>query len=478
MSERRPSYEELLAENQELRARVSKLEARIEELEEVVRKLLGQLGQFGLNSQNSSKPPSSDPPWMPKSQREKSDKAQGGQRGHKGETLKMVAEPDRVEYHRLEGLCSCGRDLRKAQLLGIARRQVVELPPIRAEVIEHRVEERVCRCGKMQQASFPEGVNSLVQYGPRIQAIGTYFLMGQLLPYERTQQTMQELFGVGLSQGSLYEHLKKAYEGLEDVETQIVNALVQSPVLHGDETGYSQRGERGWWQVLSTTKLTYYHASMQRGIQSWWQQGAWLLFTGVLVHDFFKSYFNLSGSLLHALCNAHILRELQRVEQQFAQPWATQMKALLKATKAEVEALNPPQLSPQRLKEVHQQYTALLEQAKQANPPPQRPAHNHKRGRIKQTFARNLVGRLEAHQHDILRFASEAAVPFDNNLAERDLRMVKLKEKISGTARGQGATYFARIRGYISTLRKQDLPILDALEALFRGQPLMPQLAE
>jgi transposase len=157
MSERRPSYEELLVENQELRAKVLRLEARIVELEELVQKLVGKLG---LNSQNSSKPPSSDPPWMPKSQREKSEKTQGGQRGHKGESLKMVAEPDRVEYHCLEGFCSCGRDLGEAQLVGIARRQVVELPAIRAEVIEHQVEERMCKCGAIQQASFPEGVNT------------------------------------------------------------------------------------------------------------------------------------------------------------------------------------------------------------------------------------------------------------------------------------------------------------------------------
>jgi len=456
-----PSYEELGRLLRAALERIAMLEAENQRLREAI----------GLNSSNSSKPPSSDPPWKARSQRERSGKASGGQKGHKGRTLKMVAEPDRVVIHRAIQYCQCGANKGGGDFQEGIRRQVFDLPEIKIEVTEHQAEVWVCRCGRKHQGEFPEGVNAPAQYGPRVKAIMVYLVVGQLLPYGRTVETLEELLGVELSEGSLYGCLEQAHEGLAEVEEGIKQTLIQAPTVHADESSYRQDGEKAWWHVASTSQLTHYHASSHRGYEGFKGAGILPNYKGNLVHDFFRSYFQISAQ--HNLCNAHLLRELQRVEEQYRQDWATQMRALLRQAKLEVEASEQQILSQTRIQEIHQQFSALVQQGKALNPPlPQ----NKKRGKTKQSFAHNLLLRLENHQADILRFIQDPLVPFDNNQAERDLRMVKLRDKISGCARGKGATFFARIRGYLSTLRKQQIPPLAALEQLFNGQPVYPKL--
>lgn len=456
-----PSYEELGRLLRAALERIALLEAENQRLREAI----------GLNSSNSSKPPSSDSPWIGKSQRERSGKTSGGQKGHKGRTLKMVAEPDRVVNHPAQQYCQCGANKGSGQIQEGIRRQVFDLPEIRIEVSEHRAEVWICQCGRKHQGEFPERVNAPAQYGPRVKAIVTYLVVGQLLPYGRTVETLEELMGIELSEGSLYGCLEQAHEGLAGVEEGIKQALIEAPTLHVDESSYRQDGEKAWWHVACTAQLTHYQASPHRGYEGF--KGAGILpdYKGNLVHDFFRSYFQIPAQ--HNLCNAHLLRELQRVEEQYRQDWATQMRALLRQAKLEVEASEQQKLPETRIQEIHRQFSTLVQQGKALNPPlPQ----NKKRGKTKQSFAHNLLLRLQAHQNDILRFIQDPLVPFDNNQAERDLRMVKLKDKISGCARGKGATFFARIRGYLSTLRKQQIPPLAALEALFMGQPLFPRL--
>jgi len=456
-----PSYEELGRLLRVALERIALLEAENQRLREAI----------GLNSSNSSKPPSSDPPWIAKSQREGSGKASGGQKGHKGRTLKMVAEPDRVVIYSARQYCECGANKGSGHLKEGIRRQVFDLPEIKIEVTEHQAEEWVCGCGRKHQGEFPEGVNGPIQYGPRVKAIMTYLVVGQLLPYGRTVETLEELLGIELSEGSLYGCLEQAHEGLAEVEEGIKQALIQAPTVHVDESSYRQGGEKAWWHVASTSQLTHYHASPHRGYEGFKSAGILPEYKGNLVHDFFRSYFKIPAQ--HNLCNAHLLRELQRVEEQYRQDWATQMRALLRQAKLEVDASEHQKLSATRVQEIHRQFSTLVQQGKAINPalPP-----NKKRGKTKQSFAYNLLLRLQAHQNDILRFIQDPLVPFDNNQAERDLRMVKLKDKISGCARGKGATFFARIRGYLSTLRKQQIPPLAALQALFNGQPLFPRL--
>ena len=466
MIEHPPSYEALVEENRLLRGIIAQLQTELKELQARVREL-EQAKK--VDSHNSGKAPSSDERWKARSLRTKGNKASGGQVGHKGETLKCVENPDVRELHKAEGMCSCGRELRQGKVLGYRRRQVFDLPALELQVTEHQTERRQCACGKVYEGRFPKGVTAPVQYGVRVKAVSSYLQVQQLLPYQRCQELMADVLGVKLSQGTLATTLSEAYEVLRPVAAQIEAGLASSNVLHADETGARIAGRLNWLHVISNPTLTHYQMCPYRGSKGY---TPWLkTFGGKLVHDFYSAYQHLVAR--HAFCNAHLLRDLTRVEEQFEQSWATQLKTLLCDTKRLVETSPKQCLEAPELSELSQAYST--DQAKAANPAT--PRHSAKRGRMKQSFAHNLTLRLERHQQAILRFASDPSVPFDNNQAERDLRMMRLKEKISGSYRSaQGAHIFARLRGYCSTLKKQSLNILDALTRLFQHDPLLPQL--
>jgi transposase len=356
------------------------------------------------------------------------------------------------------------------------RRQVFDLPPMKLVVTEHQAQTCSCpACGKVNSASFPEAVAHPVQYGPGVKALTTYLLNFQLLPYERVVTLMDDLLGAPLSEATLFTATQQAAKTLIPVEEAIVTALKTAPILHCDETGQRIGGKLHWLHVASTSRLTYYKSHAKRGKVALDAIGILEAATGRAIHDGWSAYRGYDCD--HGLCNSHHLRELTALFEQHQQEWAGQMKALLIEIKHTVDTAKEqgqPRLHLFRECAFLGRYRRLLKAGYQANPPP---SSTGKRGRVKQNEARNLLIRLEPHESSVLAFMHDFSVPFDNNQAERDLRMMKVKQKVSGGFRsGEGAEAFNRIRGYISTLRKQGQKVLSALHDVFSGRPLMPDL--
>ena len=466
---------------------IASLTARLNELED----------RLAKNSRNSSKPPSSEglSKPKPKSRRGKSSKRPGGQKGHPGTTLSLVENPDHVLLHSPEECEGCGGTLCGEEeqtgevvdggVVGYERRQVVDVPPLLAlEVTEHRARRKRCPgCGRTTKAAFPleartqEGVG----YGPRIKALMVYLMEYQLLPYERASELLEDLFGEPApGAGTLYSALKRCFEGLEQTEAAIKEGLVGGAQVVGgfDETGLRVEGKGMWVHVASTAKLTHYAVHPKRGAQATKEIGIVPLFKGVAMHDGLSSYWHYE-QCAPALCqrSCHHLRELTFLEEEHQQEWAGRMKALLleiEEAVCEESASGGRYLAPERAREFEMRYQQLLKAGLKANPPPLRTG---KKGRPRQSKGKNLVDRLEKHRSEVLRFMYDFRVPFDNNQAERDIRMVKVRQKISGCFRTRrGAEMFCRIRGYISTMRKQGENVLAALESVFVDDPFVPSL--
>jgi transposase len=431
--------------------------------------------RIGKDSHNSSKPPSTDGFRKPKSLRPKGTRPSGGQKGHPGRTLEF-ADPTTVIPHRPDVCEGCGASLEGVVPTDIERRQVFDLPPPTMTVTEHQLHVCACpACGKANRASAPDGVDQPVQYGPRIKATATYLLNVQLLPYERTAEMMDDLFGVPLSEGTLCTTIENASQALAGVVAAIANALKEAKIVHFDETGQRIAGKLHWLHVACTGRLTHYRSHPKRGKAAFDAIGILPAFAGLAVHDGLRAYYGYECA--HGLCNGHHLRELIGVLEHHQQSWAGQMFQFLREIKREVDKAKEegkerlPALRARRL-EFH--YRKLIKAGYKANPPP---PPSGRPGRVKQGAARCLVLRLDQHQSDVLAFMHDFAVPFDNNQAERDIRMMKLKQKISGGFRSQrGADSFNRIRGYASTLRKQGINVLSALHSVFLGTPVIPDL--
>ena len=456
--------------------------------------------RLALDSHNSSKPPSSDlgrPKLAPRSLRPEAGttgRASGGQPGHPGTTLRLVDTPDRSEPHRPAQCAACGQSLADAtaaeewlEWVDTERRQVVDLPPPRLEVVEHRVVHVTCAaCGAETAGAFPLGVTQPVQYGDRLKAVGVYLHDYQLLPYARTQELLEDLFGAAPSEGTLQAAEATCSAGLTSTDTAIRDAVQQAAVGHFDETSVRVQAQREWLHVASTATLTYYGVHPKRGTGALDALGILPAFTGTAVHDAYASYLTYTGCS-HALCNAHLLRELIFLYEEHHQTWADALTTLLVTAKDLADAARGAghgQLDPVMVATLEAHYDHVLWQGRAATAPPATappngtPATPHTRGRPKQTKAQNLLDRLFTHRDAVLAFVHDLRVPFDNNQAERDLRMLKVHQKITGGFRTTtGATTFARIRGYISTLRKQKLPVLTALEGVFAGTPLLPVLS-
>lgn len=451
----------------------SMLVERINALEEKVAMLEARLNK---NSQNSSKPPSSDMNRVPKSLREKSGKPIGGQPGHIGDSLKQVANPDHIREHPLRGTCECGRDLANGKRLGYERRQVFDIPKPALEVTEHRAETRECACGHQHTADFPNGVDAPVQYGPNVRSMLVYLSQYQLIPQKRVTEAMADLFGAAISEGTVNKTIREAYDRLEATEEAIKNAIRGSPVVHGDETGMYVGGKRLWQHTLGTTRFTYFFCHNKRGKKALREDGILDRFFARLMHDGWKSYFDFD--CLHALCNAHHLRELVFLSEEYGQRWARTMIALLcqiKKTVDRAKNAGRTQLAPQTLTHYRKRYDSIILCGNRANPAKTIRLALGSRGRIKQTPARNLLNRLEQYAEETLAFMYDFNIPFDNNIAERDLRMSKVKQKVSGCFRSMfGAQAFCRIRGYISTVRKHGLNVFDQIVTCF--DPSVDQL--
>ena len=470
--------DDLRGENEALKRRIAQLEAENAEIKERLRELEARLK---MTSRNSSKPPSSD--WVhrpaPKSLREPSGRPTGGQPGHRGQTLKMVSQPDRVVRHGVEACAGCKRSLARQAPLGMEKRQVFDLPPQKIEVTEHQAEIKICvGCGWENRGEFPPDVQQPAQYGNRLKALSIYLANYQFVPYERQEEFFQDLYGHPISQGTLVNFNQACYGQLEEVEKSIRDGIIRSEVTHHDETGQYIAGKREWLHVSSTARLTLYNTHAKRGTEAMDEAGILPCLSGRAVHDHLMSYFQYENCE-HALCNAHHLRELRYIQEEYKQPWAGTMKRLLVRIKDAVDAAKGAGaggLKADQLRRFEKRYDQVVLEGLKANPSVAlAEGVSRKRGRPKQSKAKNLLDRLDKCRQETLAFMRDFRVPFDNNLAERDIRMMKVKQKVSGCFRSHaGAKAFCRIRGYISTARKNAVPILQALQRVFEGNPFIP----
>jgi transposase len=458
----------LIAQLESLAERVTVLEAENAALR----------ARLGTNSGNSSKPPSSDRPGVkphPKSQRKSTGRKAGGQPGHLGHTLRLVDQPQEIQVHAPSHCRECGQNLEGASTIRRERRQVVDLPPMQVWVVEHQAETKHCPgCGVETTGTFPEGVEAPAQYGPGIMTVAVYLNQQQLLPMERTCEVLGEVFGCPIAEGTLESAVARCDEQLAEAEAAIKGQVARAGIVHFDETGLNVNGKTHWLHVASTPGLTFYAAHRKRGCEALDEIGVLPGFRGTAVHDGWASYWQY-GDCQHALCNAHHLRELTFVAEEMEQGWAQELRELLLEIKQATDAAREQgvaEMAAETQRAFEARYDALLEGGLRMNPPPE---PTGKRGRPPRGKAGSLVDRLRAHKGATLAFMEDLAVPFDNNQAERDIRMVKVKAKISGCFRTTtGVDRFCRIRGYISTLRKQGIPILSALGQAMVGRAPMP----
>jgi transposase len=484
----------LREENTSLRKQLRQRDERIEHLEKVLTQQTTLMQQMqeqtdGLmqqvktlqdrhskDSRNSSLPPSSDRfVRQPKSLRKKSEKKSGGQPGHEGSSLQWSLTPDTVIDVHVEQCEACSYDLHTVAVCHVERRQVHDVPAPRVIVQEYRAHQKQCpACQHITAAHFPQDVTAPIQYGPTIGATAVYLVQQQLLPLARAGEVMQDLLGVRMSEGTICSLIHKCAAGLGQVEQQIKEALITADVIHQDETGLYVMGKRYWEHVTCTATLTHYQVDPSRGQTALNAIGILPYFKGISIHDGWAAYFLYACE--HACCNVHLLRELVFLSEEQGYVWAHALKNLLLEMKEATEQAREQArhwLDPLEVADWEAQFLRLLEQGDLAHPRATAPPGT--RGKCKQTPGRNLVDRLQKYQKAFLCFLHDLRVDFDNNLAERDLRMIKVQQKVSGCFRSlAGAQDFSRIRGYLSTLRKQGLPLLSALQATLCGHPVRP----
>ena len=455
----------LRAENESLHQQVAQVAARLHELET----------QRATDSHTSSKPPSSDG-WGRKlfGLRPQRGKKPGGQPGQRGHTLRLGDPPDRLVIHRPTCCAHCQPALDLLPAARSERPQGQDIPRRRLEVTEHRAEQVRCpACGQTTQAAFPSTVAAVVHYGPRLGALARYLLDGQLVPYARTCQLLADLLGCSFSVGTLARLVAQGARRLESQEAQIKTWLHHAAVIGNDETSLFVGSRRGWLHASSTPALTHYGLHAKGGSAGTDALGILPGYLGTSVHDSWCAYGTYACR--HALCQAHQLRELTFWEEQEQQPWAADLKALLLEMHQAVQAAkaaDQPHLAPEARSAYWARYHCLLAAGWAANPvlPSTGPP---RRGRPKPSKAQNLLARFAQQEAAVFAFVDDFAVPFTNNQTERDIRLVKVQQKISGTFRTEpGAAAFCRLRGYLSTVRKQGHALLEPLVALCAGHPL------
>jgi transposase len=434
------------------------------------------------SSRNSSKPPSSDGYGKVKrttSLRKSGDKPNGGQPGHEGQTLMAVEHPDRVETHEVPSCAHCQGSLAEVEAAGYEERQVFEIPAIRIEVTAHRAEIKVCpACGMANKGTFPESASQAVQYGPVVKTWASYFTNEHHISVDRTAELFADLVEHRVSEATVLKASEQLERCIEPSTEAVKDMLRDAAVLHVDESGLRVTGKLHWLHVASTESLTSYEVHAKRGQEAMEDAGILGEFKGRAVHDHWKPYFKYDACD-HALCNAHHLRELRFIENQYHQSWAKDMAELLLEIKAAVARTPEPamSLSPSELETFAKRYDAVVQSGFETNPAPAVAAEGEvkKRGRPKQSPPVNLLIRLRDFKSEVLAFMSDFRVPFDNNQGERDVRMVKVKQKVSGGFRTlEGAKRFGRIRGYISTARKNAKNVFEAIRDAFDGEPFIP----
>ncbi len=459
-----------------LQQEIATLQRKVQGLEEKIEHLENKLAK---NSRNSSKPPSSagyEKP-APKSRRKKSGKKVGGQIGHEGSTLEQVSNPDVVKIHSVEICEKCGRNLEGVKEHEHECRQEIELPEVKPVVIEHRAKKKTCPfCGWENLGKFPEHIDQTIQYGPRVKAYASYFNQYQHIPFKRLQEIFYDCYHLSLSQGSLVRFNQKCAQQVRPSVEAIKQKIIISLVAQFDESGMRINGKLHWLHVASTATCTYYEIHAKRGGKAMDDIGILPVFQGIAIHDHWKTYFSYTHCI-HGLCNAHHLRELEFIIDRYQQKWAGEMVVLLLTINDKVDEFKlngDDQLSQKLIDQYVQKYDRIL-MSGLVEIPQLPPSKKPKRGKKKQHKAKNLLDRLQNFKGSVLLFMVNFNVPFTNNLPEQDIRMCKLKAKISGSFRSNsGAKDFATIRSYISTARKQGRNVLDALMQAFCGNPFMP----
>ena len=449
-------------ENQKFKEEVKELKARL-----------------NLNSSNSSKPPSSDgyKKPNPKSLRGKSGKKNGGQFGHKAHQLPLNENPDHVITYTMDQCEKCEGDLKNVLPLEEKVRQVLDFIA-KIETTEHRAQTMICPvCQHANRASFPSGVDYKTQYGDQAKSVFSYLSIQQMMPLKRLTETIQSLTGHSVSQGTILRANQELYRDLEQVEAQIKQQLLASPVVHFDESSVRVFGKKHWLHVACTPKLTHYTIHANRGSKAMDASGILPDFKGNAMRDGWKAYrkYNKSGQ---ALCNTHHHRELIGVIENDKQDWGQEMIDLLYDIKKKKEALIRDgfnTMAKEKIMAFETKYRTILDKGFAENPAPPPPIEK-KQGKIKQSKTKNLLDRLDQDQAAVLKFMHDFCVPFTNNEAEQAIRMIKVWQKVSGSFRSeQGPLIFCRLRGYFSTVRKQGLPVLKKIQEAFMGAASIPQ---
>jgi transposase len=465
--------------NARLRELLAERDAEVAALRELVAGLQAQVADLaaraGQNSKNSSKPPSSDglAKPAPKSLRVKSGRKPGRPKGQPGATMQLSDRPDRVVEHEPACCSGCAAGLAGAPEEGVIRRQVTEVPEVRAEVTEHRMIGRRCGCGAVTWAEAPDGVNAPVQYGPRAAAIGTYLWHGQFLSRDRACQAMADLFGCAPSPGSLASMTRRIAGAVAAAAEAVRGALAGAEVAHFDETGFRVAGKLAWVHSASSGKYVLVTVHEKRGKDAMDAAGVLPAFTGTACHDAWAPYDCYQDLAGHALCCAHLLRELNAVTETGTDldvTWARQAIDALIALKKAAGAARAEELGAVAA-EALEEHSRWFREAASAGI-----ALNAARRTALQKKRHALASRMAAREADYLRFAHDLRVPFDNNEAERVIRMSKLRIKVSGCMRSmKGAEIFCAIRTYLATAARHGIGWLDALTRAAAGTPWIPQ---
>jgi transposase len=431
--------------------------------EEMAAEILDLKQRLNQNSGNSSNPPSSDGFNKPvKSQLPKIKGRKGGQKGHPGKTLEMVAQPDQIKLCE-PARCVCGQTDWISDGLVAERRQVFDLPKPKLEVIEYRRVTRLCQCGQTVSGEFPEAVVAPVQYGLGVQAMGALLSVQGCLSYRKIGQLFKDLYGFQLNESTVQTMVERTAEKMPYQE--IRNALRKLEIIKVDESGIRENGKLKWLHNASSEELTYQFVHSKRGYEALLSEESVLAeFTGIAVHDCYSSYFKFR-EIRHALCNAHILRELNGLVENARSKWGWQMQQLLTSLYLASEGGTK---KIDQISAYEKRYRQILEIGEVEEPPPKK---EKKKGKLKRTKGRNLLERMKKYEEAILLFAKEQGVPFTNNQAERDISPVKIKQKVSGRFRTEkGATNYVKIYSLISTLRKQKRKVFKELTQLLEGK--------
>ena len=425
--------------------------------------------QLNSNSRNSSKPPSSDGykklPGLPKTKKGK----KGGQKGHKGNTLRQIDNPDIiVECKPVK--CGCGHKFTGGQSILVEKRQVFELPRPKLEVSEYQLHQAICpQCGLKHKGSAPGNVKAPTQYGNHARAFAVLLNTHYKLPFKKIQVLFGDLFGYSINESTVYSATKYCFDQLEKSEQVIQSKVAESAVVHADESGLRVLSKLHWLHTATTLLYTYLFVHEKRGSEALESEKSVLgKVTGWLVHDCWGSYFKFKG-LSHAICGAHILRELEGLIESGQSKWAKVFKAFLLDI-----YYKPFEERVKQKQQIEARYMRICNIGEKSEPPPKKT--QGKRGRYKRTKGRNLVERLIREKEAVLAFAFNSEVPFTNNLAERDIRPVKVKMKVSNCFRTlTGAEIYSRIESFVSTTRKQNRNVFEELCNTFDGHNFLTQ---